>query len=119
MTCAQAAAGEVLVTDTVRGLTRTSGEIGFAARGRKHLKGIAEPVAVYAASAAQERAAAAPTARRNTSSPALRLTDMDRQSAARFSAKAQRPSAGRGADGCSNRASPIPAMSSPGVVRQK
>ena len=32
--CAQAAAGEVLVTDTVRSLTRTSGEIRFAVRGR-------------------------------------------------------------------------------------
>lgn len=55
--CAQAAAGEVLVTDTVRGLTRTSGRIGFSARGRKHLKGIAEPVTVYAASSADEQVA--------------------------------------------------------------
>jgi class 3 adenylate cyclase len=50
--CAQAAAGEVLVSDTVRGLTRTSGEAIFTARGRKRLKGIAEPIAVYAATAA-------------------------------------------------------------------
>jgi class 3 adenylate cyclase/Tol biopolymer transport system component len=50
--CAQAAAGEVLVSDTVRGLTRTSSEVTFAARGRRRLKGIAEPMAVYAASAA-------------------------------------------------------------------
>ena len=49
--CAQAAAGEVLVTDTVRGLTRTSGDIAFTSRGKKHLKGIEEPMAVYAASA--------------------------------------------------------------------
>ena len=48
--CAQAAAGEVLVTDTVRSLTRTSGGIAFAERRRKRLKGIAEPVTVYAAS---------------------------------------------------------------------
>jgi class 3 adenylate cyclase len=53
--CAQAAPGEVLVSDTVRSLTRTSGEIGFTARGRKHLKGIAEPVAVFAASAGLDR----------------------------------------------------------------
>jgi serine/threonine-protein kinase len=57
--CAQAAAGEVLVTDTVRGLTRTSGDVAFRARGRKHLKGIAEPVALYAADAAASAAIAA------------------------------------------------------------
>ena len=50
--CAQAAAGEVLVSDTVRGLARTSSEVSFTARGRKHLKGIAEPIAVYTAMAA-------------------------------------------------------------------
>jgi class 3 adenylate cyclase len=69
--CAQAAPGEVLVSDTVRSLTRTSGEIGFTTRGRKHLKGIAEPVAVFAASSGHERSGAAlpsldvPSARRN------------------------------------------------------
>ena len=47
--CSQAAAGEVLVTDTVRGLVRTSGEFTFAARGQPRLKGIAEPVTLYAA----------------------------------------------------------------------
>ncbi len=57
--CAQAAPGEVLVSDTVRGLMRTSGEIGFASRGRKHLKGIAEPMAVFAASSGMERGSAA------------------------------------------------------------
>jgi class 3 adenylate cyclase len=50
--CAIAGPSEVLVSDTVRGLTRTSGEVTFTARGRKHLKGIAEPMAVYAAAAA-------------------------------------------------------------------
>ena len=47
--CAIAAAGEVLVTDTVRSLTRTSSELQYVLRGRKHLKGIPEPVTVYAA----------------------------------------------------------------------
>jgi hypothetical protein len=61
--CAAAAAGEVLVTDTVRGLTRTSGDIGFSARGRRHLKGITEPVAVYAASAGRARPAPGGNAR--------------------------------------------------------
>ena len=46
--CAAAGAGEVLVSDTVRGLTRTSGEMAFTSRGRKQFKGIAEPIAVYA-----------------------------------------------------------------------
>ena len=68
--CAQAAAGEVLVTDTVRSLTRTSGEIAFVARGRKHLKGIAEPVAVSCrVSGTLERTAPVPSA---TGSPARR-----------------------------------------------
>ncbi|MGH2407814.1 MAG: adenylate/guanylate cyclase domain-containing protein, partial [Candidatus Limnocylindrales bacterium] len=47
--CAAAAAGEVLVSDTVRGLTRTGGDIRYIARGRRRLKGITEPMAVYAA----------------------------------------------------------------------
>jgi serine/threonine-protein kinase len=45
--CAQAQPGEVLVTDTVRGLTRTSGRLAFTAVGRRALKGIAEPVALF------------------------------------------------------------------------
>jgi class 3 adenylate cyclase len=45
--CAQAEPGEVLVTDTVRSLTRTLLPIGFASKGRRRLKGIAEPVQLY------------------------------------------------------------------------
>ncbi len=45
--CAQAAAGEVLVTETVRWLTRTSGDLAFVARGRRTLKGVSEPVVLY------------------------------------------------------------------------
>jgi class 3 adenylate cyclase len=48
--CAIAAAGEVLVTDTVRSLVRTSLDVSFVPRGRRHLKGIIEPIAVYAVS---------------------------------------------------------------------
>ena len=48
--CAQAAAGEVLVTDTVRSLVRTSLDFSFRSRGRPHLKGIAEPIEVFAVS---------------------------------------------------------------------
>jgi Tol biopolymer transport system component len=50
--CAQAKAGEVLVTDTVRGLTRTSGRLTFTPVGRRALKGIAEPVALFRAEVA-------------------------------------------------------------------
>jgi len=46
--CAVAAAGEVLVSDTVRGLTRT-GDTLYVSRGQRRLKGIAEPMAVFAA----------------------------------------------------------------------
>ncbi len=50
--CAQARPGEVLVTETVRSLTRTSGRYRFTARGRPTLKGIAEPIALFAATEA-------------------------------------------------------------------
>jgi outer membrane protein assembly factor BamB/class 3 adenylate cyclase len=46
--CAQAQAGELLVTDTVRGLTRTRLPVHFAPRGSRRLKGIGEPIAVFA-----------------------------------------------------------------------
>jgi class 3 adenylate cyclase/Tol biopolymer transport system component len=45
--CAEARAGEVLVTDTVRGLVRTSLDVTFTTRGSRRLKGIAEPIALY------------------------------------------------------------------------
>jgi hypothetical protein len=45
--CGQARAGEVLVTDTVRSLTRTFLPVRFEPRGTPRLKGIAEPIALY------------------------------------------------------------------------
>ncbi len=42
------APGEVLVSDTVRGLARTSAGVGFEDRGEQTLKGIAEPQRVFA-----------------------------------------------------------------------
>jgi class 3 adenylate cyclase len=60
--CAQARPGEVLVTDTVRSLTRTSGRYRYVARGRPALKGIAEPVGLFAA----EDASTEPGARART-----------------------------------------------------
>jgi class 3 adenylate cyclase len=52
--CAAAEPGEVLVTDTVRSLTRGVLDVRFAPRGSRRLKGIAEPVAVFAVRRADE-----------------------------------------------------------------
>ena len=45
--CAVAEPGEVLVTDTVRSLTRSALPVVYHAAGRRRLKGITEPVTVY------------------------------------------------------------------------
>ena len=42
------AAGEVLVSDTVRGLARTSAGVTFEDRGEQELKGVGEAVRVWA-----------------------------------------------------------------------
>ena len=42
------APGEVLVSDTVRGLARTSAGVSFEDRGEQALKGVSEPVRVFA-----------------------------------------------------------------------
>ena len=47
--CALAGPGELLVSDTVRGLTRTFMPVQFVPHGRRRLKGIAEPVLLYRA----------------------------------------------------------------------
>ncbi|MEK6721652.1 MAG: adenylate/guanylate cyclase domain-containing protein [Chloroflexota bacterium] len=49
--CAAAKPGEVLVSDTVRGLTRTTLDAQFASRGRPRLKGIDDPIEVFAVAA--------------------------------------------------------------------
>lgn len=46
--CAMADPGEVLITDTVRSLVRTSLPVTFRARGHPRLKGIAEPISLFA-----------------------------------------------------------------------
>ena len=46
--CAQAASGEVLVSETVRSLTRSVLPVRFEPRGRRPLKGIADPIALFA-----------------------------------------------------------------------
>jgi class 3 adenylate cyclase len=45
--CSQAKAGELLVTDTVRALTRTMLPVRFVDRHSRRLKGISEPVTLY------------------------------------------------------------------------
>jgi class 3 adenylate cyclase len=45
--CAEAKAGELVVSDTVRALTRASLEVEFEPLGARRLKGIEEPVACY------------------------------------------------------------------------
>ncbi len=42
--CAQAGPGEVIVSETVRALTRTLLPVTFKPRGRRELKGISEPI---------------------------------------------------------------------------
>lgn len=62
--CSQAGAGELLVTDTVRGLIRTSVPVRFSDRRARRLKGIAEPVTLYRVEALADGATAAgPTPR--------------------------------------------------------
>jgi class 3 adenylate cyclase len=46
--CAVARPGEVLVSSTVKGITQASITVGFIPRGRKRLKGIEDPILVYA-----------------------------------------------------------------------
>jgi class 3 adenylate cyclase len=46
--CAAAKPGEVLVSSTVKGITQASIPVGFIPRGRRKLKGISDPIVVYA-----------------------------------------------------------------------
>ena len=48
--CAAAKPGEVLVSSTVKGITQSSIPVGFIPRGRRRLKGIQDPIVVYAVS---------------------------------------------------------------------
>jgi class 3 adenylate cyclase len=45
--CAEAKAGDLVVSDTVRGLTRTSLEVEFQPLGARRLKGVPEPMTLY------------------------------------------------------------------------
>ena len=62
--CAQAGPGEVLVSETVRALTTTVLPVQFKSRGRRQLKGIAEPIELFAVVEAAAGATAWPSAGR-------------------------------------------------------
>ena len=61
--CAQARPGELLVTDTVRSLTRTRMPVRFVPRGSPRLKGIAEPIALFAVAPVSAEPVTGPPAR--------------------------------------------------------
>ncbi|MEX2157866.1 MAG: adenylate/guanylate cyclase domain-containing protein [Dehalococcoidia bacterium] len=46
--CGLSAPGEILVSDVVRGMARSSAGVEFADRGEQEMKGVGEPVRVYA-----------------------------------------------------------------------
>ncbi len=62
--CSVARPGEVLVSDTVRSLTRSSLPITFVSRGRPALKGVAEPVELFSVRTGDPAAAVARPRRR-------------------------------------------------------
>jgi class 3 adenylate cyclase len=67
--CALAGPGELLVTETVRSLVRTSMPLPMESRGRRHLKGIREPIALFAV---RPSGAASPSRSRRLRSVAAR-----------------------------------------------
>ena len=46
--CDACAPGEILVSDVVRGMARSSAGVVFEDRGEQEMKGVGEPVRVYA-----------------------------------------------------------------------
>ena len=62
--CAQAGPGEVWVSETVRALTRTLLPVTFTSRGRRELKGIADPIELFAVKEAADATTAWPTSGR-------------------------------------------------------
>jgi branched-chain amino acid transport system substrate-binding protein len=71
--CSQAAAGEVLVSETVRALTMTLLPVHFRSRGRRQLKGVAEPIELLAVEQAPEGATAWPSSSRRRLSRRARI----------------------------------------------
>jgi branched-chain amino acid transport system substrate-binding protein len=71
--CGQAGPGEVVVSETVRALTRTLLPVEFKARGRRELKGIAEPIELFAVVEAAPGASAFAEASRRRASLRRRI----------------------------------------------
>jgi class 3 adenylate cyclase/ABC-type branched-subunit amino acid transport system substrate-binding protein len=71
--CGQAGPGEVVVSETVRALTRTLLPVEFRARGRRQLKGIAEPIELFAVVEAAPGTSAFAAASRRRASPRRRV----------------------------------------------
>lgn len=76
--CSVAGPGEVLVTDTVRSLTRTFLEVGFVPLGPRPLKGVAEPIPLFRVDLGGEQTRGMPwaarQARRSLVRPAAAIT---------------------------------------------
>ncbi len=60
--CSLAKTGELIVSDTVRSLTRTYLDVVFEPLGARHLKGVDEPITVYRVTPASPAGAARPRA---------------------------------------------------------
>ena len=63
--CSQAKAGELIVSDTVRALTRTYLDVTFEPLGARRLKGLDEPMTIYRVVPASASGATRPRARRS------------------------------------------------------
>jgi branched-chain amino acid transport system substrate-binding protein len=71
--CAEAGAGEVLVSETVRALTLSLLPVEFRSRGRRQLKGIAEPIELFAVKVAAAGVTGWPLPRRRRLSRRTRI----------------------------------------------
>jgi hypothetical protein len=71
--CAQAGPGEVLVSETVRALTMTLLPVHFKSRGRRQLKGVTDPIELFAVEEAAAGANAWPSAPRRRLSRRARV----------------------------------------------
>src|SRR5436190_8504339 len=71
--CAQAGPGEVLVSETVRALTMTLLPVHFKSRGRRQLKGVADPIELFAVKEGAAGTTAWPSPRRRRLSRRARV----------------------------------------------
>ena len=71
--CAQAGPGEVLVSETVRALTTTVLPVQFKSRGRRQLKGVTDPIELFAVEEVADGATGWPAPRRRRLSGRARV----------------------------------------------